>query len=202
MPWSLTVDTCRSVGLGRTQLFHPWAHEPEGGWSGACVSVSHVVAHRQGSGFDGLGWVTLGPVRARQGPVWVRISVVHQYGTVERSVRAHWGLSGHMGFRRVSIGNLIWHDRTRRGSTDRSTVPYWCTIDVRTHTGALRRPHQGGPSGPNRSPAAPSDPASFFSTADICPVSAADICLISTADICHVSTEDVCPVSAADICNI
>ena len=21
----------RSVGLGRTRLFHPWAHEPEGG---------------------------------------------------------------------------------------------------------------------------------------------------------------------------
>ena len=124
-----------------------------GGWSGACVSVSHVVGHRQGSGFDGLGWVTLGPVRARQGPVWVRISVVHQYGTVERSVRARRGLSGHIGFRRVSIGTLIWHDRTRRGSTDRSTVPYWCTIDVRTHTGPYGVPT--GPPGARRDPTGP-----------------------------------------------
>ena len=100
-------DQDRSAGLGRTRLFHPWAHEPEGGWSGACVSVSHVVGHRQGSGFDGLGWVTLGPVRARQGPVWVRISVVHQYGTVERSVRARRGLSGHIGFGRGSVWVLI-----------------------------------------------------------------------------------------------
>ena len=105
------------------RLFHPWGREPKGGWSGACVSVSHVVRHRQESGFDGLGWVTLGPVMARQGPVWVLISVVHQYGTVERSVRAHRGLSGHIGFRRFSVGTLIWHDRTRRGSTDRIMGP-------------------------------------------------------------------------------
>ena len=34
------------------------------------------------------------------------------------------------------------HDWTRRGSTGRSTVPCWCTIDVRTHLyGILRCPH-------------------------------------------------------------
>ena len=27
-----------------------------------------------------------GPVGTPRGPVWVRISIVHQYGTVERSV--------------------------------------------------------------------------------------------------------------------
>ena len=32
--------------------------------------MSHVVRHRQGSGFEGLGWVPLGPKRAHQGPVW------------------------------------------------------------------------------------------------------------------------------------
>ncbi len=37
-------------------------------------------------------------VRARQGPVWVRISVVHQYGTVERSIRACRVISGSDGF--------------------------------------------------------------------------------------------------------
>ena len=36
-------------------------------------SVSHVVRPHQGSGFEGLGWVPLGPKRARQGPVWSRM---------------------------------------------------------------------------------------------------------------------------------
>ena len=157
MCFPLHTTHIRSAALGRTRSFHPWAHEPEG-WSGACVSVSHVVGHRQGSGFDGLGWVTLeAPVRARQGPVWVRISVVHQYKTIERSIRACRGLPGHVGFRRVSVGTLIWHDMTdhmtRRGSTDRSTVPYRCTIDVRTHTGPYGVPM--GPPGPRWDPMGP-----------------------------------------------
>ena len=37
------------------RLCHPWGREPEGGWSGSDVSVSHVVGHRQGSGL--MGWV-------------------------------------------------------------------------------------------------------------------------------------------------
>ena len=64
---------CRSAGLGRTRIFHPWGLELEGEWSGSNVSVSHVVRPRQGPGFEGLGWVPLGPKRARQGPVWSRI---------------------------------------------------------------------------------------------------------------------------------
>ena len=51
--------------------------------------------------------------------------------------------SGHIGFRRVSVGTLFWHDRTRRVSADRSTVSYRYTIDVRTHTGP-----NGVPAGP------------------------------------------------------
>ena len=39
----------RSAGLGRTRLFHPWGREPEVGWSGSDVSVSHVVR-------PGLSW--------------------------------------------------------------------------------------------------------------------------------------------------
>ena len=69
-------DDDRSAGLGRTRLFHPWAHErqPErGGVVGRLRSVSHVVGPRQGSGFEGLGWVPLGPKRARQGSVWSRM---------------------------------------------------------------------------------------------------------------------------------
>ena len=91
----------RSAGLGRTRLFHPWGCEPEGGWSGSDVSVSHIVRPRQGSGLMGLVgslWVPSGHVRVPYGPVWVRISVVHRYGTVESSVRARRIPSGHIGF--------------------------------------------------------------------------------------------------------
>ena len=64
---------------------------------------------------------------------------------------------GHIGFRRVSVGTLFWHDGTRRGSTDRLTVQYWCTIDVRTHTGP-----SGVPTGP---PWARRDPTDLRRTA-------------------------------------
>ena len=40
------------------------------------------------------------------------------------------------------------HVVTRRGSTGRSTVPYRCAIDVRTHTGPHGVPT--GPPGPRR----------------------------------------------------
>ena len=65
--------------------------------------------------------------------------------------------SGHIRFRRVSVGTLFWPDGTRRGSTDRSTVPYRCAIDVRTpwaHHGVLM-----GPLGPRRAPTAARQPA-------------------------------------------
>ena len=63
-------------------------------------------------------------------------------------------------FQQVSVGTLIWHNGTRQGSTDRSTVPYRCTIDVRTHTGPYVTlmcllGTQRTPGGP---PVAPSDP--------------------------------------------
>ena len=45
------------------------------------------------------------------------------------------------------------HVVTRRGSTGRSTVPYRCTIDVRTHTGPYGVPT--GPPGPRRDPTGP-----------------------------------------------
>ena len=123
---------------------------------GRLRSVSHVVGPRQGSGligWVGSRWVPRGHVRVPHGPAWVRISVAHRYGTVESSVRAHRGLSGHIGFRRVSVGTLIRHDGTRWGSTDRPTVPHRCTIDVRTHTGPSGVPT--GPPGPRRDPTGP-----------------------------------------------
>ena len=71
--------------------------EPEGGWSGACVSVSHVVGYRPGSGFDGLGWVTLGPVRARQGPVWSRMGPYISRTSIWDSRAIRQGPSGPVG---------------------------------------------------------------------------------------------------------
>ena len=56
-------------------------------------------------------------------------------------------------FRRVSVGTLFWHDGTRRGSTDRSTGPYRCTIDVRTPW--ARHGVPTGPLGPRRAPTDP-----------------------------------------------
>ena len=119
-------------------------------------SVSHVVRPRQGSGLMGLvgsRWVPSGHVRVPYGPVWVRISVVHRYGTVECCVGARRVPSRHVGFRRVSVRTLFRHDETRQGSAGRSTVPYRCTIDVRTHTGPYGVPT--GPPGPRRDPTGP-----------------------------------------------
>ena len=53
----------------------------------------------------------------------------------------------------VSVGTLFWHDGTRRGSTDRSTVPYRCTIDVRTPWA-----RHGVPTGPPEARWDPTDP--------------------------------------------
>ena len=69
------------------------------------------------------------------GPVWVRTSIVHQYGTVERSVEPRRVLSCQNRVPTETRRNPIWPDGTRRAPTDHSTVPYQCTTDIRTHTG-------------------------------------------------------------------
>ena len=46
-----------------TQLFHPWAHEPEGGWSGAGVPCRMLADPIKAQAL----WVKLDPVRSRQG---------------------------------------------------------------------------------------------------------------------------------------
>ena len=68
-------------------------------------------------------------------------------------VRARQVASGHIGFRRVSVGTLFWHDGTRQGSTGRSTVLYRCTIDVRTPW--ARHGVPTGHLGPRRDPTEP-----------------------------------------------
>ena len=54
-----------------------------GGVVGRWRSVSHIVRHHRGSGFDGLGCVLSGHIRVPYGPVWVCISVVHSYSSIE-----------------------------------------------------------------------------------------------------------------------
>ena len=49
-------------------------------------------AVRRGS--VGSRWAPRGPVGTPEGPVWVRTSIVHQYGTVERPVEPCRVLSG------------------------------------------------------------------------------------------------------------
>ena len=70
-----------------------------------------------------------------EGTVWVRTSIVHRYGTVERSTEPRRVLSCQNRVPTETRRNLIWPDGTRRALTDRSIVPYRCTTDIRTHTG-------------------------------------------------------------------
>ena len=104
----LTLGISRSAGLGRTRLFHPWAHEPEGGWSGSDVSVSHVVRPRQGSGFEGLGWVPLGPKRARQGPAWSHMGLYISLTPIRDSRVIRPGSSSPLGSSEAIALILIW----------------------------------------------------------------------------------------------
>ena len=60
------------------------------------LSLSMLILAKSGQGLTSV-WIPLGPVRARQGPVWVRILVVHRYGSIESSVRARRVPSGHIG---------------------------------------------------------------------------------------------------------
>ena len=99
------------------RLFHPWGREPEGGVVGRRRSVSHVVRHRQGSGFDGLGWVPLGPKRARQGPVWSRMGPYISRTPIRDSRVIRRGSSGPVGPYRVPTGFRRNPDLARRDPT-------------------------------------------------------------------------------------
>ena len=68
-----------------------------GGVVGRRRSVSHVVRPRQGSGFDGLGWVSLGPVRALQGPIWSRMGPYISRAPIRDSRVIRQGSSGPVG---------------------------------------------------------------------------------------------------------
>ena len=75
------------------------------------LSLSMLILAKSGQGLTS-GWIPLGPVRARRGswgPVWVRILVVHRYGSIESSVRARRVPSGricHIGQSSVRSKNI------------------------------------------------------------------------------------------------
>ena len=153
--------------MARTRLFHTWGREPEGEGVRLRRSVSHVVGHGH---LLTSGWVPLGPVRARRGSLETRMGPYLSRTPIRVHRVFRQGSSGAVGpyrlksgFRRVSVGTPIWHDRPRRGPMGRSTVPYPCTTKIRTPQGPYGSPPAGrlGPCrGPGSRPGAPSDPVS------------------------------------------
>ena len=83
----------------------------------------------------------------------VRTSIVHRYGTVERSVEPRRVPSCQNRVPTETRRNPIWPDGTRRALTDHSTVPYQCTTDIRTYTGPY-----GTPTYPDRTWQDPTQP--------------------------------------------
>ena len=65
----------------------------------------------------------------------VRTSIVHRYGTVERSVEPRRVPSCQNRVPTETRRNPIWPEVTRRAPADHSTVPYQCTTDIRTDMG-------------------------------------------------------------------
>ena len=89
-----------------------------GGVVGRLRSVSHVVRPRQGLGFEGLGWVPLGPKRVRQGPVWSRMGPYISRTLMRDSRVIRQGPSGPVGSYRVPTGfrrNLVLARRDPTG---------------------------------------------------------------------------------------
>ena len=82
----------------------PGGASQRGGVVGRPRSVSHVVRPRQGSGFEGLGWVPLGPKRARQGRVWSRMGPYISRTLIRDSRVIRQGPSGPVGSYRVPTG--------------------------------------------------------------------------------------------------
>ena len=117
--------------------------------------MSHVVGPRQGVSGVRVGWVPLGPKRARQGPIWSRIGRYMSRTLIWDSRVIHRGSSGPVGSYRVPMGFRRNPDLARRtptgldGSLD-------CPISVHDSCtdpyGSLRRPHgpSGGPSADRR----------------------------------------------------
>ena len=96
-----------SGGLGRTRLFHPWAHEPEGGgWAPAflCRTLSDTVR--------GQGLIPSGHVRVPYESIY-NISCT----SIRDSRAIRQGPSGPVGSYRVPMGFRRNPDLVRQDST-------------------------------------------------------------------------------------
>ena len=123
--------------------------------------MSHVVRPRRGSGFEELGWVLLGPKRARRGPVWFRMGPYISRTLIRVSRVIRQGSSGPVGPYRVPTGFRRNPVLARRDPTgldgsldcpisvhDSSTDPYTGPSGVPTGLPRARR----DPTGPQRIP--------------------------------------------------
>ena len=86
----------------------------------------------------------------------VRTSIVHRYGTVERSVEPGRVLLCQSSVPTETHRNPKWPDGTRRALTDHSTVPYQCRTHIRTDTGPYGT--LSYPDGAQRDPTQPIKP--------------------------------------------
>ena len=93
----------RSAGLGRTRLCHPWGREPERGGR-APMFPCRTVSDPSGIRLDGFSWISLGPIRARQGPIWSHKGPYISRTLIRDSRVIRRGSSGPVGPRQRSDG--------------------------------------------------------------------------------------------------
>ena len=106
--------------------------------SGRVVRLRRSMSHVAGPGHMLTSdWVPSSPVGAPWGPVGLRTFVVHPYESMESSIRARRGPSGHIGRSRGSVRTPIWHDMPCQGLPDHSTVSYPCMTKIPTLRGSL-----------------------------------------------------------------
>ena len=132
---------------------------------GGQAPAFRVARCRTGSGVD----MRSGPVRARRGPIWVRILVVHRYRSIESSVGARRVPSGHIGhigqssvrsqnikFGPKRVENRRFGPKQRPNEPNRLSGPIRTTPEAKNgpRTQFLRKTAPGG------RPGAPSDPVS------------------------------------------
>ena len=168
---------CNAFVFRHTSECGTWSHavipslgaRARGGVVARPRSVSHVVRPRQGLGFEGLGWVPLGPKRARQGPVWSCTGPYISRTLIRDSRVIRQGLSGPVGSYRVSDGFPSEPCFDTTGPEGSRRIPRLSRIDARWMYGPIRDPPASpwglkGPVGTRRAPggppAAPSDPVS------------------------------------------
>ena len=145
--WTIWFEIRGSEGLEARGYLIPGGTSQRGGGQ---TQAFRVARCRTRSLVD----IKLGPIGSRQrslgtcmGPYLSRTLI-----RVHRFFRQGWtGPVGpyrlNSGFRRVSVGTLILHDRLRRGLTGRLTVPYPCRTKIRTPRDMDPPRHYGSPRG-------------------------------------------------------